>query len=363
MNSGLLKVMASAVGASLCLASVAGCDAREAQPPCDPAGADGRPGASDGSSMLTLSDEDLDRVLDAAGDAGMWSLRIDIDWSLVEPSPGERDWAIPDRIVKAVAARGMCPLGLLAYAPAWAAVEHPGPLDSRFEPRNPAEFADFAGAAALRYRNEITVWEVWNEPNNADFYKPTPDVESYGALLSASYRAIKAADPGATVLSGGLSPAEDDGRHIAPVTFLAGLYRGGYNRFFDAFAIHPYSYPELPDAPDTSHWNTAQKMTSMRAEMARGGDEDKSIWITEFGAPTGTGDDAVTDPVQARTIEIMLGWARDTPWIAAAFVYSIRDSGIDVAEIEQNFGLLRHDFSAKPSFEVARRFGHSEPDG
>lgn len=344
--------------------AVLGCaDASGGGPECAAAAGQGRVGGSDGSGMLTMSDEDLNRVLADAREAGLWSIRIDIDWSLVEPVAGERDWSVMDRVVRAVADHDMCPLGLVTYTPAWAAVAHPGPLDSRFRPADPQQFADFAGAAAQRYRADIAVWEVWNEPNNVDFYKPAPDAASYGALLRASYGSIKSANPESTVLSGGLAPAVDNGRHIAPVTFLTALYAGGFNRYFDAFAIHPYSFPALPDAPGTDHWNTAQQLTTMRAEMVDGGDAAKPIWITEFGAPTGTGDGAVTDAVQAQTVETILKLARDTPWLGPAFVFNLRDAGPDPADIEQNFGMLRNDFSRKPAFDVLAYYGNANRGG
>lgn len=342
------------------VAAVLACTDAQARPDCAAEAGKGRVGGSDGSGMSTMSDDDLDRVLGAARAAGMWSVRVDIDWSLVEPVAGQRDWLAMDRVVRAVADHHMCVLGLVTYTPAWAAVEHPGPLDSRFRPRDPAQFAEFAGAAAVRYRDAIAVWEVWNEPNNVDFFKPAPDVRSYGELLSAGYAAIKSANPTATVLSGGLAPAEDDGRHIAPVSYLRQLYAGGYQRFFDGFAIHPYSYPALPDAPDTAHWNTAQQLSVMREVMVQGGDAAKPIWITEFGAPTGAGIGSVDEATQARTVEIVLTMARDTAWLGPAFVYSVRDGGIDADDIEQNFGMLRRDFSPKPAYAVVSRFGNDD---
>ena len=35
---------------------------------------------------------------------------------------------------------------------------------------------------------------------------------------------------------------------------------------------------------------------------------------------------------------------------AAVFLHSLRDSGTDTSDSEQNYGLLRSDFSRKPSF-------------
>lgn len=328
---------------------------------CDGTTAKGRVGASDGDGMLTLSADDLDRTLNAARDAGVWSVRVDVDWSRVEPDRGRQDWSDVDRVVRAVTAHGMCTHGLITYAPAWAANPADHPEGSSFPPSDPNAFGQFARDAAQRYRNDVAVWEVWNEPNTVRFFKPAPNAERYAALLTAAYTAIKSVDAKMTVLSGGLAPAEDNGRDIAPTTFLAGLYAADANRYFDGFAIHPYSYPALPNDATTSTWNTALRMATMHDIMVAGGDGHKPVWITECGAPTGTARVAVTDAAQAETIRIVLRAARDVAWLGPAFVYSIRDDGTDTGDAEQNFGVLRHDFSPKPAYAVLREFASAAP--
>jgi hypothetical protein len=94
----------------------------------------------------------------------------------------------------------------------------------------------------------------------------------------------------------------------------------------------------------------------MHDVMIDGGDARKPIWITECGAPTGTAPVAVSEETQAQTVRIMLRAARDVAWLGPAFVYSIRDSGTDRSDPEQNFGILRRDFSPKPAYSVVRGF-------
>ena len=50
----------------------------------------------------------------------------------------------------------------------------------------------------------IRMWQVWNEPNLLPFWATHPWVASYLALLRQAHDAIKAADPGAKVVLGGL---------------------------------------------------------------------------------------------------------------------------------------------------------------
>ena len=114
--------------------------------------------------------------------------------------------------------------------------------------------------------------------------------------------------------------------------------------------MHPYTYPALPTDPTTASWSAFQQLTPMRAVMVAGGDTAKLIWLTEFGAPTGTDPTSVTEAFQAQTISVVLQTARDTAWLGPAFLYNIRDSGTDLTDREQNFGMLKRDFTPKAGY-------------
>jgi polysaccharide biosynthesis protein PslG len=305
---------------------------------------------------MTLSDGDLARELDVARSTEVSAIRIDVDWSAIEREPGSRDWANTDRVVSAILDRSMCPLGLLSYTPLWATDPSQLATDSHFAPQKPDALGAFASAAASHYRDRIKIWEIWNEPNNVAFFKPVPNADAYGRLLTTSYRAIKSVDSSLVVISGGLSPARDDGRNISPPTFLSQLYAGGYNQYLDGVGMHPYTYPALPNDATTSSWSAALQMGPMRDTMVSAGDGGKRIWITECGAPTGQSGVSVSEEVQAQTIAICLNGARDTPWLGPAFVYAIRDSGTDLVDPEQNFGIVRRDFTAKAAYSTLRQF-------
>ncbi len=56
---------------------------------------------------------------------------------------------------------------------------------------------------AARYRGRIASWEIWNEPDNRDYWLGSP--AEYAALLAAGARAVHAADPTAQVVMGGIA--------------------------------------------------------------------------------------------------------------------------------------------------------------
>ncbi|HYZ68074.1 MAG TPA: hypothetical protein VE666_09780 [Mycobacterium sp.] len=91
-------------------------------------------GFSVGAPMTLMSDVDADRELDAAAKAGATSLRVLIDWHVVEPMPGAFNWGYVDHWINGSRARGFNVLGLIAYTPDW--VRAPGSYFSA-PPRQP----------------------------------------------------------------------------------------------------------------------------------------------------------------------------------------------------------------------------------
>lgn len=312
--------------------------------PAHAADGDVQLGFASGSELSRLSQDDLDRQLAVAADAGAAWVRVEMDWSAIEPSPGQFQWESTDRVVASAQSHGLQVLGLLTYAPPWAQRGFVVPGAQQAAPANPAVFGNFAAAAATRYSTSVTTWEVWNEQNLALFYGPSVDVRSYVDLLAAAYQQIHRIQPGATVLSGGLSNGQDLlPMGLSPITFLDGMYALGGGAFLDGVGMHPYTTPD--QAPESSYWT---QMTAMHAVMERYGDGAKKIWITEYGAPTG---DNGSEQRQSDILATAIASAQTVPYLAEPlFIHSIRDSGTDPSNPEANFGVVRSDFTPKLAY-------------
>ncbi|WP_307854446.1 cellulase family glycosylhydrolase [Rhodococcus sp. B50] len=315
---------------------------------------DGSLGIATGAGLDTLDDADLDAYMSTVADSGAGWIRFDMDWSIIEPARGRFDWSGTDRIVAAADSHDLQVLGLLTHTPCWARTSEADPRDPHGMPADPGEFGRFAGDVADRYSDSVTHWEIWNEPNLTAFFTPQPDVGAYADLLVAASDAIRNVAPEAVVITGGLSPGTDNGSDIAPTTFLAELYDQGVSSAFDVVGMHPYSYPALPSDASTSEWNAFYRMREMRTVMVERGDSDKPIWATEFGAPTGTGTDAVGPTEQADILRDGITEQRALGFVDKLFVYSLLDLGTEVSDREQNFGVLAHDGSPKPAWDVLR---------
>lgn len=313
-----------------------------------------RVGFSPGAGLLWLSDAELATELDLAADTGATWLRVDLDWSHVESTQGRYDWARFDRVVQAAQSRGLRVLALPTYTPSWA---RPPGTSSHHPPVDPRAFAAFVGAAVDRYAPRgVRAWEVWNEPNIPTFWEPAADASAYATLLRHAAAAIRAADPGASIVTGGLAPAYTDTSRgsVSPVDFVRELYALGVRDSFTAVGVHPYSFPYMPLTPNTEQWNTFQQLPLVHEVMARAGDSGKRVWLTEIGAPTGTARDAVSPERQAAILDEAIRAAAEWSWTGPILVYSIRDSGSDPADREQNFGVVARDGTRKPAWHTLR---------
>ena len=194
----------------------------------------------------------------AMKEIGISSVRIDARWSLVQPtSPETFDWAQLDQEVDSIRHAGMSVDLIIDGCPRWAAVagavDDPSP-----QPASPTQYAVWAADVAARYAPMgVSDFEIWNEPNAANAWQPKANPAAYTADLVSAYSAIKAVDPSAFIISGGLAPEATDGTNYSPVDFLKAMYADGAKGSFDALGYHPYGFPALPDSYEPwSAWST-----------------------------------------------------------------------------------------------------------
>ncbi len=115
----------------------------------------------------------------------------------------------------------------------------------------------------------IRDWEIWNEPDQGDFFSGTP--QQYARMLRAAHDTIKQIDPQANVLLGGISDA-------AGMAWLAQVFATP-----DADAAHAFDIANVHErarlsalAPDLAAW---------RKFLASYG-FDGPLWVTEHGYPS-----------------------------------------------------------------------------
>lgn len=164
-------------------------------------------------------------------------------------------------------------------------------------PSDPQAYAAWATTVIERYDADgiddapgsprIDAWEIWNEPDMDGTWLPQADPVAYAAILRAGYNAIKAADPTALVLSGGVMVFDAVGEKGFMDQVVA---HAGWDSF-DVLSIHPWLLDHAPDEPTLINPREGYDITIpgrlalvQRWIDAHGG--GKPIWITEVGWST-----------------------------------------------------------------------------
>ena len=320
-------------------------------------------GIAAGGDLIRRSQAELDAYFKELKSLGMSWVRWDIDWEEIQPH-GANDyrWEAADRVAAAAQKNGIQSLGIIAYAPDWAESED-CPEGKKCPPADPAAFARFAKAAAARYGDFVSAWEIWNEPNHRDYWYPGPDAGYYAKILKAAYPEIKSADPDAIVISAGLTDTGNkEGISISPSDYARYMYEAGAKDYFDALALHPYTYPGYDYG-----W---PQVSAVRKVMEDNGDAGKKIWITEYGAPTGGsgkaveigepgfayGKDFMTEKAQDSMAESMFAFKSSHPdRIGNVFWYTLCDSSEDKSTTENFFGIIRYDGTKKTVYGTIKR--------
>jgi len=306
------------------------------------------------SNLYGESQADVDKSLDEMKAMGVNDVRILIPWAYVEPLPGVYNWSQLDMIVNAANARGMGVLGVLNSTPPWATA--PGEPVFSGAPADVSQYANFAGAVASRYTGQISAYEVWNEQNSAGFYSGPnggPDAAGYTQLLKAAYPAIKAADPNAEVIAGGLISVYTYGNQtVDPVTFVQQMYADGAKGYFDALAFHPYQYTMKFSQGTPYSIAPINQVAAIHQLMVANGDGAKTIWTTEYGEPSYPNGDAN----QADFISDYLNTWKTLPYGGPSFIYTTVDTNSSSTNPDDTLGIFRDDWTAKPAVQVIADF-------
>ena len=250
-------------------------------------------------------------LANAAARAGANAFRFSINWHNVEPSRDSWDgrwWDRYTRIHNALVTRGVRPVLTLGGVPPWArtaAGRYCGVRRGCEYP--PAHWADGEWTefvrAVVRRLPYTTAVEPWNEPNLRAFYKPAPNPERWAQIVRATHAGVQEANPGVTVLAGGLAPAVtrkyDLFGHldIMPLReFLERAYAAAPSIAGRMDGISFHLSPQSLDAGAGSL--VAKAFEDARSVRDRFGDFTLPLWLTESGFST-TGPSALSPDHQA----------------------------------------------------------------
>jgi hypothetical protein len=231
---------------------------------------------------------------------GVGLLRETFDWSRIEVSPGNYDFRWYDQFVADTARAGIAILPVVFRTPTFRGGV-PGVL--AYPPTNYADLGAFAAVLVRRYgpdgtfwsenpsvpRMPIRAWQIWNEPNLKAYWPRGPNPKQYAKLLKAAAAPIKAADPGAEIVTAGM-PESKVGVPLGK--FIPALYKAGAKKWFDTMAINPYGHTAA---------RVDKNLAAVRKIMRKYHDK-APIWATEVGwSDTGPGGPQLVGPAGQAT--------------------------------------------------------------
>jgi polysaccharide biosynthesis protein PslG len=304
--------------------------------------------------------EEVRRDLALLRTAGVRVLRVSFGWDGIEPERGRFDFTFWDAFVAETSAAGVRVIPYVAYTPSWEAKGGGGTDYWRRPPREPATFAEIMQVLAARYRGRIGSWEIWNEPDNPDFWRGS--VADYAALLVAGARAVRAADPAAKVVFGGIAGHPQFAAEV--------LARPEVGPLVDVVNAHAY-FETWSGAP-------LESLPSYVAAFSPAlGGGARALWLAEVGYSDYRRHGVVSADVQAR-----FGYEHTQAFQAVQLVrtvtlaltrrevalfawYEIKDSPPDAAVIgddnNRHLGVATFDWRPKPALAalalVTRMFG------
>ncbi len=314
--------------------------------------------------------------------AGFGWMRQQVSWAAMEPQRGT--FRSPtatqlDQFVSGASAKGLKVMLSVVKSPDWVGAK--GGLPTKTQ-----DFTDFMTFLTARYAGRVQAYEIWNEENYAVETGGKVNVAAYLPILKAGYQAVKATDPAAVVVFGGLTPTGINDPSIAlnDVDYLRQIYAingGEIKQYYDVLGAHPGSNCNPPDTaypanpattpcgtdPDGGRSYTKddsfyfKRILELRQVLEDAGEGGKKMWLTEFGWTTANQAKGyeygryVSEQQQAQYLVRAFELGKSYPWMGVMFAWNLNFSLITPPSDEKYpWAVLRGDGSPRPSYTALK---------
>lgn len=284
---------------------------------------------------------------------GVGYIRTDLSWDTVEVEKGRYLWTVFDARARVVRGANMKLLAILdynhpLYASAWSA--------GFYSEANIVAYRNFAVAAVKRYHGPMVSFELYNEPNQNEYWEVPPAGQpskptQYMNLVKATLPAIKAAVSDAVVMAPGLGhnptgPNAPWANELLEFPYLKTALDLGLLSYTSTISVHPY--PDQSQPPENTLATTYAALRSLIGQYPSAG--PVSIFNSESGYSTKPAPGGITLAQQRQwlprhvLLDIYLNAASTT-------LFTLRDMPGD----SMNFGLVQADGRKKPAFHSVQR--------
>ncbi len=290
-----------------------------------------------------------EKDLDMIASAGFKIIRMDFVWQSTEREKGVYNWSAYDELTANLNKRGIRALYILDYSNSLyeEQTESKDPISGKItksvaaphHEESVAAFAKWAAAAALHFRGNNIIWEIWNEPN-INFWRPAPDVEQYNRLAAATCKAVRKAVPEAIIIG----PATSQ----LPVPFIEAFLASGVMEYIDAVSVHPYRRYYLSPETAAEDYN---KIRELIVKYTPAGKKEIPIISGEWGYSSSS--KGVSVETQAAYI-VRMQLSNLVYGIPFSIWYDWKNDGPDPEEHEHNFGTVTYDLEPKPAYNAIK---------
>ncbi len=300
-------------------------------------------GVNSHATWLSVTESEVKREFTEAQALGVNHIRVPIEWGAIETSKGSRPTTSTltrlDLVVNEAASHGIKVDGTIDPTPSWASIKgnwNDSPSEEASRCETGLKCAQgFARWLAERYGTKLAAIGSLNEPNNTGNYlKPNGEAFSnQNELAEADARETNAFYTGAHEAKTGVKVLFDEsGNHE---NFIGQLLTAGVK--YDALAIHPYADGGAPAGL------TKSKLEEAHNVLVEHGVGSTPVWANEWGYST-EDTEAVRAEYTKKGVELLDGISYVEGWA----YYQLHDP--EGTGKEESFGLLKHDFTPRPSF-------------
>lgn len=253
-------------------------------------------------------------------------------------------------------ARGMKACPIVGNATTWMTTDASGFI-TKLDPAQHAAWKTLYTSLVQTWPDVIVAVEFYNEPNLTATWNPI-DPAAYTSLMVEMHDAIKAAVP-ATVFVGGaisryyVAGGGSDATGMDAGSFLTAMYAAGAKGKMDAVSVHLYPQdPSTANPPALGGFSVGMSttLTAIRGARHAAGDDATPIWVTELGAPTGTG--TFSEAQQARLLLMLRGILQRAGDVGAVCVHTLTADSTVPAN-QRGYGLADYaSLRRKPAFRA-----------
>jgi hypothetical protein len=241
-----------------------------------------RPAAGIAASPLGVGFETLDRKMfdpermypHLAGLGAKWA-RVQTGWCRCEPVKGQYDFAWLDAVVDRLRAMAVQPWFNLGYGNRLYTPEATNDFAVGWAPLWNDEslrgWLRFVRTLGEHFRDRVKHWEIWNEPNHKNFWKPRPpDAAEYVQFVRHTAPVVRQAVPSAAII----------GPAVWGLGYFKACFEHGLGELVDIVSYHWYR----PSPED----NYEASVTACRKVLSEHGLK-QPLWQGESGCPSQPG--------------------------------------------------------------------------